>query len=163
MKPLLIAHRGDTENYPENTIEAFQSAFDRGAGGIEFDVQYHEGGGVFVVHNYTHDRSLTYPSLEEVLATFSSRGRLEIEIKAIEEECVLQTSEIVHRINPRNYEVTSSEIPLIPVIRKYFPDALVGLLFEILPDRRLDACIPYPPNVVGVYEIVGGKRFTFGS
>ncbi len=57
MKPLLIAHRGDTENYPENTIGAFQSAFDRGAGGIEFDVHCHEGGEVVVVHDYTHDMS----------------------------------------------------------------------------------------------------------
>jgi len=130
MKPLLIAHRGDTENYPENTMEAFQSAFDRGADGIEFDVQCHEGGGVVVVHNYTHDQSLIYPSLEEVLHTFSPRGRLEIEIKAIEEECVLEIAEIVHRINPQDYEVTSGELPLIPVIRRYFPNALIGMLFR---------------------------------
>jgi glycerophosphoryl diester phosphodiesterase len=130
MKPLLIAHRGDTEKFPENTMEAFQSAFDRGADGIEFDVHCHKGGDVVIVHDYTHDENLVYPSLEEVLSTFSSKGRMEIEIKAFEEECVLQAAEIVHRIKPQDYEVTSSEIPLIPVIRKLFPDALVGLLFK---------------------------------
>ena len=130
MKPLLIAHRGDTEKYSENTLEAFQSAFNRGADGIEFDVQYHEGGDVVIVHDYTHDENLVYPTLEQVLTRFSSKGRMEIEIKALEEECVLQAAKIIHRITPRNYEVTSSEIPLIPVIRKYFPDTLVGLLFR---------------------------------
>ena len=83
-----------------------------------------------VVHDYTHDVTQSYPSLEEVLDTFSSKGRLEIEMKALEEECVRQAAEIVHRINPQDYEVTSSEIPLIPVIRKHFPNALVGLLFR---------------------------------
>jgi hypothetical protein len=131
MKPLLIAHRGDTENYPENTIGAFQSAFDRGAGGIEFDVHCHEGGEVVVVHDYTHDMSLTYPSLEEVLIRFSSKGRMEIEIKALEEECVMRVAEIIQRIKPDDFEVTCSELPLIPVIRKHFPDAIVGLLFKV--------------------------------
>ena len=131
MKPLLIAHRGDTENYPENTMEAFQSAFDRGADGIEFDVHCHKGGDVVVVHNYTHNVSLHFPSLEDVLTTFSSEGRMEIEIKAIEEECVSRVTEIIHRINPHDFEVTCSELPLLPVIRKHFPDAIIGLLFKV--------------------------------
>lgn len=130
MKPLRIAHRGDTQNYPENSIEAFQSAFDLGADGIEFDIQCHENGEIVVVHNYTHDPHQDYPSLEKVLHTFSPKGRLEIEIKALEEECVLKAARIIHRIQPQDFEITSNEIPLIPVIRKYFPDALVGLIFN---------------------------------
>jgi len=42
MVPLLIVHRGDTVHFPENTLEAFKSAFDLGADGIECDVQCDE-------------------------------------------------------------------------------------------------------------------------
>ena len=37
--PLIIAHRGDVTNAPENTIPAFKSALDLGADGIELDVR----------------------------------------------------------------------------------------------------------------------------
>ena len=36
--PLVIAHRGDIANAPENTISAFRKALDTGADGIELDV-----------------------------------------------------------------------------------------------------------------------------
>ncbi len=130
MKPLLIAHRGDTVNFPENTIEAFQSAFRYGADGIEFDIHCHENGDLVVVHNYTHNLELKYPLLEDVLYEFSMKGRLEIEIKAIEERCVQRISRMLHRLQPSNIEITSSELPLISVIRKYFPDSNVGLIFN---------------------------------
>ena len=42
MVPLLIVHRCDTVHFPENTLEAFKSAFDLGADGIECDVQCDE-------------------------------------------------------------------------------------------------------------------------
>ena len=37
--PLIIAHRGDGANAPENTIKAFRSAYELGADGIELDVR----------------------------------------------------------------------------------------------------------------------------
>ena len=37
--PLVIAHRGDNTNAPENTISAFKKALDLGADGIELDVR----------------------------------------------------------------------------------------------------------------------------
>ena len=53
-RPLIIAHRGDVENAPENTLTAFQSAYERGADGIELDVRLTSDGQVVVFH----DRSL---------------------------------------------------------------------------------------------------------
>ncbi len=49
-----IGHRGAKRELPENTIPAFQRAFERGADAIELDV-HATADGVVVVH---HDRSL---------------------------------------------------------------------------------------------------------
>jgi glycerophosphoryl diester phosphodiesterase len=38
--PKIIAHRGFTERYPENTLEALEAAIDAGADGVELDVQF---------------------------------------------------------------------------------------------------------------------------
>lgn len=88
MAPLLIAHRGDTVHFPENTLEAFESAFDLGADGIECDVQGDEMGNLVVVHNYLYDRSKQYPLLETVLEKLADRGRIEIDLKCFEISCV---------------------------------------------------------------------------
>lgn len=50
----LIGHRGAPREYPENTIPAFQRAFERGADAIELDV-HATADGVVVVH---HDPDL---------------------------------------------------------------------------------------------------------
>ena len=52
--PLIIAHRGDSANAPENTLPAFRRAWERGADGIELDVRL-TADGQLVVH---HDRRL---------------------------------------------------------------------------------------------------------
>lgn len=38
-KPLNFAHRGFSGKYPENTMLAFQKAFEVGVDGIEIDIQ----------------------------------------------------------------------------------------------------------------------------
>jgi glycerophosphoryl diester phosphodiesterase len=53
--PTLIAHRGNAAEFPENTLEALQSAVDLGIGHLEFDVQM-TGDKVPVV---IHDADLT--------------------------------------------------------------------------------------------------------
>ena len=37
-EPLIITHRGDTQNAPENTVAAFESAIAQGADGVELDI-----------------------------------------------------------------------------------------------------------------------------
>jgi glycerophosphoryl diester phosphodiesterase len=38
-KPILVAHRGDQTNYPENTLASLAAALEAGAEAVEFDVQ----------------------------------------------------------------------------------------------------------------------------
>ena len=111
--PLIIAHRGDVSNAPENTIAAFVSAYRRGADGIELDVRltrdgqlvvYHDrslrriGGVRGLVTNFTLDeiRSLDVggwfgtefsgvqaPTLDEVFEALPSDYLINVEMKAV--------------------------------------------------------------------------------
>lgn len=130
MTPLLIAHRGDTVRFPENTLEAFESAFDLGADGIECDVQCDETGNLIVVHNYLYDKSKQYPLLETVLEKLADRGRIEIELKCFETTCLDTLVDLIRRCQPADYEITSSVLPLLPVVRQKLPEASVGMIFK---------------------------------
>lgn len=130
MRPMLLAHRGNAVDFPENTPAAFESAFQLGAAGVELDVHCHPNGDVVVVHDFTHDPNDSYPFLADILDEFGRRGRLEIEIKALDAKSVMHIAETVHKINPPDIEITTSELPLLPVIRQHFPDTLVGMLYK---------------------------------
>lgn len=53
----VVAHRGCVEIAPENTLEAFQKAVDRGADAIELDVRATSDGEYVVIHDETVDRT----------------------------------------------------------------------------------------------------------
>jgi glycerophosphoryl diester phosphodiesterase len=55
--PLIIAHRGDSANRPENTITACKQAVGVGADVIEVDVQLSKDGHVLVIHDVTVNRT----------------------------------------------------------------------------------------------------------
>lgn len=55
--PLVVAHRGDLEHYPENTLAAFESAITRGADVIELDVFLSKDHELVVHHDHTLERT----------------------------------------------------------------------------------------------------------
>ncbi len=55
--PLVIAHRGWSGRYPENTLEAFRAAVQAGADGIELDARLSKDGHVVVMHDRAVDRT----------------------------------------------------------------------------------------------------------
>lgn len=55
--PVNLAHRGDSAQAPENTIEAFRLAVEAGAGGLELDVHMTSDGHIVVIHDATVDRT----------------------------------------------------------------------------------------------------------
>lgn len=75
--PLIIAHRGDSRNAPENTLSAFRSAIEAGADGVEFDVRINGDGVPVVIHDATLDRTGQRP---EKISEISSRLLSEIEV-----------------------------------------------------------------------------------
>lgn len=53
----LVAHRGDMERYPENTLYALKAAADAGARMLEFDIQLTRDKVPFLLHDATLDRT----------------------------------------------------------------------------------------------------------
>ena len=110
-KPLILGHRGASAYAPENTIAAFQRAFELGADGIELDVALTKDGAAIVMHDDRVDRTSNgtglvsemtlaeiqkldagswfdakyrgekFPTLEEVLAAVPADKLINIELK----------------------------------------------------------------------------------
>ena len=108
---MVMAHRGDSVDAPENTLPAFQAAIDNGADAAEMDVQMTKDGTIVVLHDSSVDRTsngkgniwdLTYdqikdldngsffsakfadtriPTLDQVIKLCKGRLYLNIEIK----------------------------------------------------------------------------------
>ena len=53
----IIAHRGYSGKYPENTMLAFEKAIEYGADGIELDIQLTSDGEIVVINDETIDRT----------------------------------------------------------------------------------------------------------
>lgn len=117
--PQVIAHRGDHQDLPENSLAAFEAAVRRGAHGIEFDIRLSSDGEPFVFHNFELDgiskesgplvaldsnalRRVelvsfdglrhTIPSLHEVLDIAAGQTILEMELKSLEPAVVSVTA-----------------------------------------------------------------------
>ncbi len=56
MRTLNIAHRGFNGRYPENTLLAFEKAYEAGADGVELDVRMSKDGQAVIFHDETIDR-----------------------------------------------------------------------------------------------------------
>ena len=91
-RPLVIAHRGASADFPENSLDAFSGALQQGADWIELDVRRSKDG-VLVVHHDAHlpDGGLIkdldsnclpkeIPSLAEAFEASESMG-VNVEIK----------------------------------------------------------------------------------
>lgn len=114
-RPWIIAHRGFSALYPENTVAAFDAAMDVPVDGIELDIQmtsdrvsviYHDktllkvGGGLRKIRNRTLDQLAeinpghafpevppqNLPLLEEILSRYGQRTLLLLEIKRRESD-----------------------------------------------------------------------------
>lgn len=111
-QPLLIAHRGESHDAPENTMAAINLAWERGAEAVEIDIQLSKDEEVAVIHDLNtkrlanvyknvKDQSLTelqqldvgswkdvqfkgeeIPAIEEVLQSVPAERKLIIEIKS---------------------------------------------------------------------------------
>ncbi len=56
---LVVAHRGDWRNFPENSIAAIESAVRMGVDVVELDVQRTKDGHLILMHDKTLDRTTT--------------------------------------------------------------------------------------------------------
>ena len=146
-RPLLLGHRGarDTKPIPENTLESFDLCLQHGCDGFEFDVRATADGSLVVCHDETFrgaavakmsGRELAgwqkqgfLPLLEEVLARFSARCFLDIELKASGLEAGLL--ELLRRHPPARGLVVTSFLPeVLRTFRELDSSIELGFLFE---------------------------------
>jgi glycerophosphoryl diester phosphodiesterase len=74
MRPLVIAHRGDSAHRPENTLASFSSALEVGAEIVELDVHLTADGQVVVIHDPSVDRTTDGMGLVADLSLAEIRG-----------------------------------------------------------------------------------------
>lgn len=74
--PLIIGHRGASEQAPENTLESFRLAWDQGADGIEADFRLTADGRIVCMHDATTVRT-TSGSLRVAHSTLEELRRLD--------------------------------------------------------------------------------------
>ena len=56
-RPINLAHRGDSDKFPENTLASFEAGLSAGSGGLELDVHMTLDGYIVVIHDDTVDRT----------------------------------------------------------------------------------------------------------
>ena len=82
--PLVIAHRGASAVYPENTIPAFVAGIDEGADMIEVDVHMNRDAELIVIHDDTLERTTNVRSVYPDRADLSVSSMTTAEIAALD-------------------------------------------------------------------------------
>lgn len=128
----VIAHRGYSGKFPENTMLAFRKAVEAGCDGIEFDVQLTKDGEVVIIHDELVDRTTdgigfvrdyTYEDLKKLNAAklHSTEGMFE-EIPTLEMYCQwVQNLDIVTNIELKTsvYFYTGLEEKVLEIVKRY--------------------------------------------
>ena len=91
---LVIAHRGDWRNFPENSLPAYESAIKMGADVVEIDVQRTVDGHLVICHDATIDR------------TSSGKGKIEELTLDSLKRCCLRAG---NNIRKRNMQMPTLE------------------------------------------------------
>lgn len=110
-RPLAVAHRGHSVEFPENTLEAYEQAVAYGAEMIECDVNLTRDGVPVMIHDYTLDR------------TTNGTGRVN---QATLQE--LQQLDAGARFDPR---FAGLRIPTTEATLRYFKEAGIYGCFEV--------------------------------
>ena len=85
-KPLVVAHRGASVEYPENTIEAFEAAI-VGADAVEFDVRMTADGHAVVMHDPDVSRTtdgtglVSEMTLDEIVGRADAGGGARVPVR----------------------------------------------------------------------------------
>jgi len=159
---MLIAHRGYSAMYPENTITAFRKARSKV---VEFDVRKTLDNVPVVIHDRTLDRTTTgtgdvkkhtwehikdlhikgcderVPSLDQVLQTFGDEYSYNIEIKSSDTADVVVDSIKKSALPYGNTLVTSFKWDEIKAVRKLDDRINTGLISLVRPERAIRECV----------------------
>lgn len=147
---LFLSHRGESDDAPENTIEAFRLAMKRNSDGIELDIRLTADGEAVCVHDETLERVAgvplsvrnstlaelrrhwPVPLLSEALAELHPGKTMQIELKG-SPEVALPLKQVLEQWNgdPRNLTLSSFETETVRRTVELFPDLSRVLLIDL--------------------------------
>lgn len=108
--PVVIAHRGYSSQFPENTLISFEGAVDIGADMIELDVQLSKDGAIMVYH----DGNLSRLGLSGSVADYS-----------YEELCAIDVGSAF------GGEYAGERMPTLPEVLELIKDTDLGIYLEL--------------------------------
>ncbi len=104
--PIMIGHRGNPSQAPENTMASFIAAYENGADVFEVDVEITKDGHVIIMHDNTLNRTTTYTGTKTVNQMTLA------EIKA----------EFILSKNNDKTSATTEKVPTLDEVLDYFKD-----------------------------------------
>lgn len=143
---MLLGHRGARafRHIPENTSTSFELCLQHGCDGFEFDVRLSGDGRPVICHDAkiggmeiknSASKSLSLPTLEDVLRQFAHRAFLDIELKVA--GLVQQTLSELRKHPPQKGYVVSSFLPdVLKKIHDLDPAIPLGLLCDTRDQLR---------------------------
>ena len=151
MDPVFLSHRGESDDAPENTMQAYQLAMDRESDGIELDIRLTSDGRVVCVHDATlkrvagdpaviADHTLAelrkihpVPELHEVLAIMRPGSMIQIELKStaalLPKLRPMLTPELCRKLAVR---ISSFDAELLKAAADFFPELPRLLLIDLV-------------------------------
>ena len=158
--PILIGHRGARGLAPENTLLGLDTGIRAGCPWVEFDVQLHRTGELFLLHDLTLERTTNgsglatqapwemlrsldagarqhIPTLDEALDLVDGRAVVNIELKTWDGTASAVARLLVERIQaglpPEKLLVSSFHLPELYEFKQRLPQVPVGVLFCGVP------------------------------
>ncbi len=104
--PIMIGHRGNPTQAPENTLSGFIKAYENGADVFEVDVEITKDGEIIIMHDNTLNRTTTYSGSKTVNQMTLA------EVKA----------EFVLAVNNDKSTATTEKVPTLKEVCDYFKD-----------------------------------------
>jgi len=164
---VVVAHRGFSGIYPENTILSFKKAIELGVDFIELDVRQTKDDEIIVLHDEKIDRTtdgsgfikeMTYkeiqqydagrwkgysgekiPHLKEVLESMDSNTKILIEIKHCDTEKLVRIID-EYKFRDRVF-VGSFNLEYVKQIRNISPEIATSLISSSIPENLIDLII----------------------
>jgi len=145
-RKLIVAHRGDSHGFRENTVAAVESAIQMGADAVEVDIQQTLDGQLICYHDeilpntslkpiaactYKEaqevflDYQLKVPLLEEMLEICQGKILCDVEVKGSTDP--LRTAEVCLAGND-NFQIKSFSPEAILKVKNLFPAVVTGLV-----------------------------------
>jgi len=160
----IIAHRGASAFFKENTLQAFKTAYAMGVNAFETDIQLSKDGFLVLNHDYSINQNpvkeysleelkkFNICTLEELLQILDKRSFLNIEIKnhnniypGIEEKLALCLKKYRQENNP-NILVSSFYLPSLYKVKTILPKLKIGRLTENFNEQEIENLNPYSLN-----------------